>query len=64
MPRITQCNEWVYKGLAETCAAENCMAALMRNSECCGRSPAAKETNFPLWPTANSKMAIKIVYVS
>ena len=54
MPRIIRCNEWVSKGLAETCAAENCTAAgcaviLMRNSERCGKSPVAKETNFPLW---------------
>ena len=27
MPRIIGCNEWVSKGLAETCAAENCVAA-------------------------------------
>ena len=27
MPRIIRCNEWVSKGLAETCAAENCVAA-------------------------------------
>ena len=26
MPRMIQCNEWVSKGLVETCAAENCMA--------------------------------------
>ena len=26
-----------------------CAVILMRNSECCGRSPAAKEINFPLW---------------
>ena len=26
-----------------------CAVILIRNSECCGRSPAAKETNFPLW---------------